>query len=202
MLTACSAQTGPQLTPCKISLDCQSWQTWASICSSREFSRHFCNADRWKETRSVALKTLCGEGAGRTIRQKENRALPLQFLWMQIPFLFASHCLSSCVTAGFASDSSHLARWLVSHAVQLTRIPHSPTDPRLSHFHLGNPWEIARVQTKVAVWSQFAQLLLRGCEWKGACTDAALQQADLWVGYLLRHPAPISPSLGFWGFPQ
>lgn len=184
MFTACPAQLGPQLTPCKISLHCQSWQSWASICSSREFFRHFCNADRSEETRSVALKTLCGEGAGRTIIQKKNRALPLQFLWTQTHFFFASHLPQLLYNSWVCfSLLSSLARWLLSHAVQLTSIPHSPTDPHLSQLS-GKPLrEIPRDLTKAAIWSQFAQLLLRGCEWKGACTDAALQLADLWVSY-------------------
>lgn len=80
-------ELGPLLAPCKISSHCQCWRSWASICGSREFSRHFRNADRSEETSSVAIKMLCGEGAGRTSWQKKDWALLLQFLWTQMHFL-------------------------------------------------------------------------------------------------------------------
>lgn len=65
-------EPGPQLAPCKISLHCHCWQSWASICSSREFSGRFHNAGRSEETRSVAIQVLRGEGAGRTPWQKKR----------------------------------------------------------------------------------------------------------------------------------
>ena len=84
-------RAGRQLAPCKISLRCQCWRSWASTCSHREFSRHFDNAGRPKETRSVAIKTPCGEAAERTPWQKKDWALLLQFLQAQMHFVSATY---------------------------------------------------------------------------------------------------------------
>lgn len=125
------------------SLHCQCWRSWASICSGREFSRHFHNADRSEETRSVAIKIPRGEGAGRTPWQKKDWALLLQFLQMQMNFLSATYLprllYNSLVC--FCLLPGQVTALAVRHGVQLTRTPHSPTDTYLSHFYQGNPWE-------------------------------------------------------------
>lgn len=114
-------------------------------------------------------------------------------------------CPRSCITARFASVSS-LARWLLSVSDMEFSWPEFPTLPQMCACHAF----IREILERDSQGSRLKPQLgpnLPDC-YLGAASEKELAQTSLrsWqiCGWAVKihSPAPINPSLGFWGFPQ